>query len=67
LTAARDCGLVPRIHAEQLARTGGARLAIEVQAASADHLEKINRRDIGALALSNVACTALPGCCFISD
>ena len=64
LTAARDCGLVPRIHAEQLARTGGARLAIEVQAASADHLEKINRRDIGALALSNVACTALPGCCF---
>jgi imidazolonepropionase len=64
LMAARSCGLVPRIHAEQLARTGGARLAIEVQAASADHLEKINRGDIGALALSNVVCTALPGCGF---
>jgi imidazolonepropionase len=64
LMAARSCGLVPRIHADQLARTGGAGLAIELHAASADHLEKINRRDIGALALSNVVCTALPGCCF---
>jgi imidazolonepropionase len=64
LMAGRACGLVPRIHAEQLARTGGARLAIEVQAASADHLEKIDRNDIHALALSNVVCTMLPGCCF---
>jgi len=64
LTAGRACGLVPRIHAEQLARTGGARLAIELNAASADHLEKINRSDIRALALSNVVCTMLPGCCF---
>ncbi|MGA8982950.1 MAG: amidohydrolase family protein, partial [Candidatus Acidiferrales bacterium] len=50
--------------AEQLANTGAARLAIELQAASADHLEKINRADIHALALSNVVCTLLPGCCF---
>lgn len=64
LSAARACGLVPRIHAEQFARTGGARLAIEVQAASADHLEKINRSDVRALALSNVVCTLLPGCSF---
>jgi imidazolonepropionase len=63
LAAGRACGLVPRIHAEQLARTGGARLAIEMQAASADHLEKIDRADIHALALSNVVCTLLPGCC----
>ncbi len=64
LAAARACGLVPRIHAEQLAHTGGAQLAIEMHAASADHLEKINRADIRALALSNVVCTLLPGCCF---
>jgi imidazolonepropionase len=64
LTAGRSCGLVPRIHAEQLARTGAARLAIEVQAASADHLEKIDGNDVRALARSNVACTLLPGCSF---
>jgi imidazolonepropionase len=64
LVAGRACGLVPRIHAEQLAHTGAARLAIELQAASADHLEKIDRNDIRALSLSNVVCTMLPGCCF---
>ena len=64
LAAGRACGLVPRIHAEQLAHTGAARLAIEMQAASADHLEKIDAGDIKALSLSNVACTMLPGCCF---
>ena len=63
LAAGRACGLVPRVHAEQIARTGAAQLAIEMQAASADHLEKINRADVKALALSNVVCTLLPGCC----
>jgi imidazolonepropionase len=64
LKTARACGLVPRIHAEQFARTGAARLAIELQAASADHLEEVNIGDIRALALSNVVCTLLPGCSF---
>ncbi len=64
LTAGRACGLVPRLHAEQLARTGGAQLAVELHAASADHLDKINRRDIRALAASDVVATLLPGCCF---
>jgi imidazolonepropionase len=64
LVTGRSCGLVPRIHAEQIARTGAARLAIELHAASADHLEKIDRDDIHSLALSNVVCTLLPGCCF---
>jgi imidazolonepropionase len=60
LKAGSASGLVPRIHAEQLARTGAARLAIELNAASADHLEKVNSSDIRALAHSNVACTLLP-------
>ncbi len=64
LSAGRVCGLVPRIHAEQLTHTGAARLAIELEAASADHLDKIDRNDIRALGLSNVVCTMLPGCCF---
>lgn len=64
LETARACGLVPRIHAEQFAHTGGARLAIEQQAASADHLEMLDGNDVRALSLSNVVCTLLPGCDF---
>ena len=64
LTAGRACGLVPRLHAEQLAHTGAARLAVELAAASADHLEKVSASDIRALAASNVVATLLPGCCF---
>jgi imidazolonepropionase len=64
LKAGRAAGLVPRIHAEQLINTGAARLAVEVEAASADHLEKLSDGDIRALAASNVLCTMLPGCCF---
>jgi imidazolonepropionase len=64
LTAGRACGLAPRIHAEQLARTGAAQLAVKLHASSADHLEKVNAADIRALAASDVTCTLLPGCCF---
>jgi len=64
LTAGRACGLVPRVHAEQLSRTGATRLAVGLEAASADHLEKINSGDIRALAASSVVATLLPGCCF---
>jgi imidazolonepropionase len=64
LTSGLACGLVPRLHAEQLARTGAARLAVDLEAASADHLERINAADIRALASSNVVATLLPGCSF---
>jgi imidazolonepropionase len=64
LTAARACGLGLRLHAEQLAHTGAAKLAVELHASSADHLEKISASDIRALAHSSVTCTLLPGCCF---
>ncbi len=64
LTAARACGMRLRLHAEQLARTGAARLAVELHASSADHLENVSRSDIAALAKSDVTCTLLPGCCF---
>ena len=64
LTAARVCGMELRLHAEQLARTGGARLGVELHAASVDHLERINRSDIRTLARSNTVCTLLPGAVF---
>ena len=64
MAAARALGLVPRLHAEQLARTGGARLAVEVEAASVDHLDHATGADIRALARSEVACILLPGCSF---
>ena len=63
LQAGAAHGLTPRIHAEQLDSTGAARLAVELQAASADHLDQVSATDIRALAGSNVVCTLLPGCC----
>jgi imidazolonepropionase len=62
--AGRKFGLTPRIHAEQLARTGAARLGIECGAASADHLDKLSPADIRALAGSDVVATLLPGANF---
>ena len=56
--------LVPRIHAEQLTRSGATQLAVELGAASCDHLEQINNSDIRALAKSNTVATLLPGCDF---
>lgn len=64
LTAARACGMQLRLHAEQLAHTGATQLAVKLHAASCDHLEKINRADIRALAKSDTVATLLPGCCF---
>jgi imidazolonepropionase len=49
LLKARELGLVRRLHADQLSLSGGARLAAEVGAASADHLEFVD--DAGAEAL----------------
>jgi imidazolonepropionase len=57
-------GLLPRVHAEQLARTGACRLAVEFGAASADHLDHVNDADIRALACSDVVATLLPGANF---
>ncbi|HTG27937.1 MAG TPA: imidazolonepropionase [Methylomirabilota bacterium] len=64
LEAGKRYGLRPRIHAEQLSRTGGSQLAVSLGSASCDHLEKINRADIRALAKSKTVATLLPGCDF---
>jgi imidazolonepropionase len=64
LQAGRQWGLTPRVHAEQLSRTGAARLAILLRAASCDHLEQVNKSDIQALGESETVATLLPGCDF---
>jgi imidazolonepropionase len=64
LKAGTQQGLVPRLHAEQLTRTGASRLAVELDAASADHLDKLSRADIRALARTDVVATLLPGANF---
>jgi imidazolonepropionase len=64
LSEAQLHGLAPRLHAEQLSRTGAASLAIELGATSCDHLEQINNADIRALAKSRTVATLLPGCDF---
>jgi imidazolonepropionase len=64
LEAGKRLGLVPRIHAEQLNRTGATQLAVQLGAASCDHLEQVNKADIRTLAKSKTVATLLPGCDF---
>jgi imidazolonepropionase len=58
--AALSFGLVPKLHADQLSDTGGAALAAEVGAASADHLEYASEDGIGAMAGAGVVAVCLP-------
>ena len=64
LQAGKKNGLSPRIHAEQLTRTGATQLAVQLGAASCDHLERVSKADVGALAESSTVATLLPGCDF---
>ncbi len=64
LNEGKQLGLQPRVHAEQLSRTGATQLAVELGAASCDHLEHVNAADIRALAKSRTVATLLPGCDF---
>ena len=64
LEAGKRRGLAPRLHAEQLTRTGATQLAVKLGAASCDHLEQVNRADIAALGKSKTVATLLPGCDF---
>jgi imidazolonepropionase len=64
LEAARALGFGLRVHAEQFANTGAARLACELGAASADHLEQASAEDAAVLGRSSTAATLLPGSVF---
>ena len=60
LLAAKAAGLKPKLHADQLSSCGGAELAAEVGAVSADHLEHISEAGIAALGRAGVVAVSLP-------
>lgn len=60
LEAGARAGLQPRIHADELARSGGSRVAADLGARSADHLLFVERDDAEAMARAGVVATLLP-------
>jgi len=61
LEAAQSHGLQPKLHADELEGSGGAELAVELGAASADHLAAISDEGMNVLAHSETAAVLLPG------
>lgn len=64
LSRAAELGFRLKVHAARVADDGAARLAVELGAASADHLNWIGENDIAALAASQTIATLLPGAVF---
>lgn len=60
LTAAGDYGLLPKLHADEIVPLGGAELAAELGAVSADHLLHASDAGIEAMARKGVVATLLP-------
>jgi imidazolonepropionase len=60
LTAARAAGMKLRLHADELAASGGSQLAAEIGARSADHLIFVDEAGAHKLAAAGVAATLLP-------
>ncbi len=60
LTKARELGFPLKIHADEFDNLGGASLAVELDAVSADHLVKTSDEDIRALGKSDTVAVALP-------
>ncbi|MFE7186042.1 imidazolonepropionase [Streptomyces erythrochromogenes] len=63
LTAGAAAGLIPRVHANQLSHGPGVQLAVELEAASADHCTHLTDADVDALvqAADTTVATLLPG------
>jgi len=64
LETGKRYGLKPKIHADQLSSGGGAELAAEVDAYSADHLEYASPEGIKKMAAKGVTAVLLPGASF---
>ena len=61
LEAGNALGLVPKLHADEFTDTGGARLAAEVGAISADHLLHASDTGLAAMAAAGTIAVLLPG------
>ena len=64
LEAGLERGLIPKLHADELEPSGGAELAVELNAASADHLGRVSDAGMRALARSQTVATLLPATLF---
>jgi imidazolonepropionase len=64
LQRAKDLGLGLKLHADEMAPLGGAELAAELGALSADHLLQASEKGIGEMAAAGVVATLLPGTAF---
>lgn len=60
----KQFGMKPRIHANQLHRSGGVQVGVKTNAMSVDHLENIGEEEIAALQGTMTMPTALPGAAF---
>ncbi len=60
LTKAKELGFPLKIHADEFDNLGGASLAVELGAVSADHLVKTSDADIAALGKSDTVAVSLP-------
>ncbi|HJQ91639.1 MAG TPA: imidazolonepropionase, partial [Acidimicrobiia bacterium] len=65
LAAAKGHGLGARVHAEQLTHSGGAALAAEIGAVTADHLDHVTEGDAIALADAGVVAVLVPGASYM--
>lgn len=64
LRAAAPLGLRPKIHADELARSGGTQTGVAFGALSVDHLERAGAEEFALLASSSTVATMLPGASF---
>jgi imidazolonepropionase len=64
LTRSADSGLKSKLHADEIVRLGGAELAAEIGAVSADHLLNASEEGLRAMAAAGVVATLLPATAF---
>src|SRR5205085_4552795 len=64
LTRAKELGYLLKVRADQLSPSGGAKLAAEWSAISADHLDHASEADLDAMREAGVVATLLPGCSY---
>ena len=64
LTRARELGFKLKLHADEIVQLGGAELAAEINATSADHLLQASDEGIRQMAQADVVATLLPGTAF---
>ncbi len=62
--AGKKFGMKPRLHANQLHRSGGVQVGVKTKALSVDHLENMGEEEINLLKDCNTMPTALPGAAF---